>query len=124
MTPAWISTMTTMPTKHSYRRGDVVLVGLPNSDLVTYKTRPALIVQATNLSTGIAQTIVAMITSNRGRANHASRVEILLASPEGKQSGLLEDSVVMTDNLATVLEIGSLPMTDIDSALKHTLGLT
>lgn len=71
-----------------------------------------------------------MITSNRRRADHPSRVEILLVSLEGKQSGLLDDSVVMTDNLATVLEkrilqvIGSLPMTDIHRALKHTRGLT
>ena len=44
-------------------------------------------------------------------------------------SGLLSDSVVMTDNLATVFTqalertIGTLPMDEIDSALKHTLGL-
>jgi mRNA interferase MazF len=45
--------------------------------------------------------------------------------------GLRTDSVVMTDNLATVLEveieryIGSLPiMTTIDDALRNTLGLS
>ena len=43
--------------------------------------------------------------------------------------GLLADSVVMTDNLATVSEsaidrvIGSLPMSAVDAALRHTLGL-
>jgi len=63
------------------------------------------------------------------RAGHPSRVTILLDSPEGQQSGLLTDSVVMTDNLATILisaihrVIGSLPTPDIDAALKHTLGL-
>jgi mRNA interferase MazF len=73
--------------------------------------------------------IVAMITSNMNRAGHPSRVVILRSTPEGKQSGLLTDSVVMTDNLATNLEteidriIGILPMADIDKALKHTLGL-
>jgi len=42
---------------------------------------------------------------------------------------LLTDSVVMTDNLATVAEteidriIGALPMGNIDAALRHTLGL-
>ncbi len=64
------------------------------------------------------------------RANHPSRVKILLSSSEGKLSGLLADSVVMTDNLATIAEseidrvIGYLPTTKIDIALKHTLGLS
>ena len=50
-------------------------------------------------------------------------------STEGKQSGLLTDSVVMTDNLATIVTsavyrvIGSLPTAKIDKALKYTLGL-
>ena len=101
----------------------------PNSDLRTAKTRPALIVQAENLQTGLPQVIVAMITSKVFRANHPSRVLIRLSSDEGKQSGLLTDSVVMTDNLATILEIaidrkiGTLPMQEIDKALRHTLGL-
>jgi mRNA interferase MazF len=70
-----------------------------------------------------------MITSKVFRANHPSRVLISLSSPEGQQSGLLTDSVVMTDNLATIAEaaidrsIGTLPMTDIDMALRHTLAL-
>ena len=48
-------------------------------------------------------------------------------SQAGRQSGLLSDSVVMTDNLATIVEsalddvIGNIPMVDIDHALRHTL---
>ena len=68
------------------RRGDVVLVLFPNSDLQTAKRRPAPV--------------------------------------------LRPDSVVMTDNLATVLEteldskLGSLPeMSAVNAALKHTLAL-
>ncbi|MBI4671522.1 MAG: type II toxin-antitoxin system PemK/MazF family toxin [Chloroflexi bacterium] len=120
---------TTTPSKPAYKRGDVVLVLFPNSDLRTAKTRPALIVQAENLQTEIPQVIVAMITSKVFRANHPSRVLVTLDSSEGKQSGLLADSVVMTDNLATILEIaidrkiGTLPMKATDKALRHTLGL-
>src|SRR5437016_3909744 len=109
--------MTTMtPPKPVCKRGDVVLVLFPNSNLRTAKTRPALVIQADNLNTGLGQVVVAMITSQMTRASHPSRVHILLSSPEGKQSGLLTDSVVMTDNIATVIEvaisriIGSLPM--------------
>jgi mRNA interferase MazF len=70
-----------------------------------------------------------MITSRLFRANHPSRVTIFLSTPEGQQSGLLTDSVVMTDNLATIAEseidrvIGTLPMAEIDVALRHTLQL-
>lgn len=114
----------------NYKRGDIVLVLFPDSNLRTAKKRPALIVQANNLQTGLPQVIVAMITSNIARANHKSRVYVLLNSPEGKQSGLQTDSVIATDNLATVQEkfidkvIGSVPtMNKVESALAHTFGL-
>ena len=88
-----------------------------------------MIVQADDLQTELPQIIVAMITSQMFRAGHPSRVTILQRSLEGQQSGLLTDSVVMTDNLATIViaavhrVIGSIPTTEIDEALKYTLGL-
>ncbi len=113
-----------------YKRGNVVLVWFPHSDLQTFQRRPALVVQADNLGTGIPQVVLAMITSNSSRLGHPSRVFVPLSSPAGVVSGLAMDSVIMTDNLATVLEkaidsvIGTLPdMTDVDAALRHTLGL-
>jgi mRNA interferase MazF len=118
----------TLP-KPNYKRSDVVLVLFPHSDLRTAKPRPALIVQADDLNTGLSQVIVAMITSRLFRANHPSRVTVLRSTPEGEQAGFLTDSVVMTDNFATIAEseidrvIGTLPMTDIDKALRHTLRL-
>jgi mRNA interferase MazF len=121
-------TVTTQP-KPGYKRGDIVLVLFPNSDLRTAKQRPALIVQADALETGLPQVIVAMITSRMFRANHSSRVAILLSTPEGRQSGLLTDSVVMADNLATVMDsavdrvIGSIPMAAVDAALRRALSL-
>lgn len=87
-----------------YNRGDVVLVLFPNSDLRTAKRRPGLIVQINNLGTGLGQTIVAMITSNLARTGHPSRVFVSLATPFCPQTGLLADSVIMTDNLVTLLE--------------------
>lgn len=116
-------------TTRTFKRGDVVLVLFPHSDLQTAKPRPALIVQIDNLESGLSQVVVAMMTSRLFRANHPSRVLIKLDSPIGKGSGLLTDSVVMTDNLATISEIaidrviGKIPMTEVDKALKHTLGL-
>jgi mRNA interferase MazF len=113
-----------------YSRGDVVLVLFPDSNLSTAKRRPALVVQADNLNTSLSQTIVAMITSNLSRAGHRCRVSISLTSAEGRQTGLLSDSVIMTDNLATILDkaidrrIGSLlDVTEVDTALRYTLKL-
>ncbi len=86
----------------SVKRGDVALVLFPDANLRTAKRRPVLVVQSDQLNTGLRQHIVAMITSNLQRAGHASRVLIKLGSPEGSRSGLKTDSVVMTDNLATI----------------------
>lgn len=111
------------------RRGDVVLVLFPNSSLQSAKIRPALFVQADNLQTGLPQVIVAMISSQMFRAGHPSRVTILLSTPAGQQSGLLTDSVIMTDNIATITIsavhrlIGTLPMADVETAMRHTFSL-
>jgi mRNA interferase MazF len=112
------------------KRGDVVLVMFPNSDLQTAKRRPALVVQADGLETGIAQTVLALITSNPARRGHGSRIEVPLASPEARASGLRTDSVIMTDDLVTVADIlivrtiGVYPgMDKVDGALRTTLGL-
>ena len=112
------------------RRGDVILVLFPNSDMRTAKRRPALVLQRDNLASGLSQTIVAMISSNPARANHPSRITIPLASKAGKESGLRLDSWLMTDNLVTVLDseidsvLGKLPdMITAEAALRHTLAL-
>jgi mRNA interferase MazF len=112
------------------QRGDIVLILFPNSDLRTAKRRPALVIQRDNLASGLAQTIIAMISTNLARRGHASRVFISISSPEGKASGLRLDSVVMCDNLATVLEneidsvLGRLTnLAAVEAALKRTLAL-
>jgi mRNA interferase MazF len=72
-----------MPAKPVYKRGDAILVLFPHSDLLTAKLRPALVIQANNLKTGLHQIIVAMITSRLFRANHPSRMTVLPSSAEG-----------------------------------------
>ncbi len=71
-----------------------------------------------------------MISSNLARRGHPSRIFVAANSPEGRVTGIRLDSVVMTDNLATVLEreidsaLGRLSdLVDIDAALRYTLGL-
>jgi mRNA interferase MazF len=112
------------------KRGDVVIVPFPHSSGQAVQPRPALVVQTNNLALGISQVILAMITTNMQRRGHASRVFVQHGSQAGSASGLKSDSVVMTDNLVTVIEkaiksvIGHLPdMTAVDAALRHALGL-
>jgi mRNA interferase MazF len=112
------------------KRGDVVLVLFPNSDLRTAKRRPALVLQRDDLDNGLSQIIVAMISSNLARRGHPSRIFVSRNSTEGQTAGLRLDSVIMTDNLATILEtemdsvLGRLPdMKAVDVALKYTLAL-
>jgi mRNA interferase MazF len=113
----------------TYKRGDVILVNFPNSDLKTYKKRPALIVQADDITTDLSQKLVALITSNLIRQGE-TRVTVFKGSELGKEMGIRMDSVVVTDNLATVKDyaidkkIGH--CSDIESinvALKKALGL-
>lgn len=113
----------------TYKRGDVVLVRFPNSDLKTYKKRPALIVQGDGLNTGLPQTIVALITSNLARTG-PTRIAIKQNDAAGQTMGLRTDSVIVADNLATVLDreidkaVGYCPaMPQVEYALKLTLGL-
>ena len=54
-------TTTMQPKQKTIKRGDIALVLFPNSNLSSAKTRPALIVQADELQTGLPQIIVAMV---------------------------------------------------------------
>ena len=117
-------------TNGGYTRGGVVLVLFPSSDLHTARRRPALVLQADNLETGLPQLVIAMMTSRVFRGSHPSRVVVRRDSEAGRSAGVLSDSVVMIDNLGTVQlteidrQIGQLPMSEVDQALRHTLGLT
>lgn len=114
----------------SFERGDVLLLFYPDSNMRSGKTRPALVVQASRLNTGIPQIIVAMVTSKMIRAGHPSRITVPSGSQRSERMGLRSDSLVMTDNLTTVelaqvkRRIGRCDdMSDVDRALRHTLGL-
>jgi mRNA interferase MazF len=113
----------------SFPRGAVVLVAYPNSDLRSFKKRPALVVQAEHVITGLAQTVLALITSNLARTG-PTRVRVLRNSEAGSRMRLLVDSVIVCDTLQTVSTdaivrtIGVCPvMNQVDSALRTTLSL-
>jgi mRNA interferase MazF len=80
----------------------------------------------------LVNTIVAQITGTTNRALEATQVLIDLNTPEGRQSGLLFDSVVNCVNLVTLdktkvlRHLGNLPvsfMRKVNDALKVALEL-
>lgn len=114
------------------RRGDVVLALYPFAAGRGGSRRPALVVQNDPDNEQLHNTIVAQITTNLRRASEPTHLLIERTTPEGRQAGLLHDSVVSCSNLATVYEdridrvIGHLPeavMRRIDACLKAALGL-
>ena len=114
------------------RRGDVVLTYFPFASGSGGKRRPALVVGSDRDNRRLTNAIVAQITTTAGRATEPTHFLIEAATPEGQASGLLHDSVVSCNNLATVAEdrfnkvIGRLPpssMSRIDDCLKAALDL-
>ena len=113
-------------------RGDVVLVLYPFASGRGASRRPALIVQNDRDNRRLDNTIIAQITTNVRHVNDPTQLLIPWGTPEGQQAGLLHDSVVSCNKLATVHEerihrvIGHLPdvvMDRIDECLKAALGL-
>jgi mRNA interferase MazF len=114
------------------KRGDVVLAWYPFASGAGGKRRPCLIVQNDRDNQRLTNTIVAQITSNLQAASEPTQLLIRVSTPEGQQSGLLHDSLVSCNNLATIEQsligrvIGSLPdavMQQIDACLKAALDL-
>ena len=114
------------------QRGEVVLVDFPFASGQVSKVRPALVVQNDRDNARLTNTIVAQITSLTRRALEPTQLLIELATPEGRQSGLRQDSVVNCVNLATVEKVrvlrllGNLPaaaMSQANDCLKAALEL-
>ena len=116
----------------SVRRGDVALVRWPFSDGRGAKLRPAVVVQADRLNRRLSNTVLAAVTSNTKRATSPNQLLIVVATPEGRATGLLKDSAVACETLFTISRslltrrIGRLPdalIDDLDAYLRSALGL-
>jgi mRNA interferase MazF len=112
-------------------RGNVVTVDFSRYDPAD-KVRPALVVQNDRDNTRMAKTIVALVTSNIGRASGLTQYLIDRTHPDFTLSGLHRDSTVNCSNLYTVRQsdisriIGKLSpetMRKIDNCLKAALEL-
>lgn len=114
------------------KRGDVVLVHYPFTAGTGSKLRPALVVQCDHNNQRLTNVILAAITSTTHRSGEPTQLLIEVASLAGKHSGLIKDSVVTCENLATVAQsrvtrrLGSLPddvMTRINDCLKASIAI-
>jgi mRNA interferase MazF len=112
-------------------RGEVALAHYPFSSGVGSKKRPVLVIQNDRDNHRRINTIVIQITSNLRRAGDPTHCLIEIGTPEGQDSGLLQDSLVVCGNLATIefdlIErvIGQLPadaMARVEECLKVALG--
>jgi mRNA interferase MazF len=115
------------------QRGDVVLAWFPNATGVGGKKRPCVVIQNDEDNRKIANTVIAFITSTLSRRGDKSHVYIDVGTPEGKQAGLLHDSIISCNNLATIEQndvhkiVGSLaPATvqELNECLRAALEIT
>jgi mRNA interferase MazF len=113
-------------------RGDVVLCRFPHASQSLLKIRPALIVQSDYYNQRISNVLVAGITTKMDNASDRAHLLIDVATPEGQQSGLRQNSLVSCINLAVVPStrvdrvVGSLPhasMQMIDRCLRAALAV-
>jgi len=118
------------------KRGDVVIVDWPlfrAAGSLTSKPRPALVVQNDKDNTRLTNTILAMITSVTRRALEPTQLLVVITTPDGRRTGLRQDSVINCVNLLTVEQskviatIGDLSPSlqqAVNDCLKSALGLT
>ena len=91
-----------MPTL-AFKRGDVVLVPMAFVQGPGMKVRPAVVVQSDDLNGKLQSVIIAIVTSTNSRAkSEPSQLFLDLSTPDGKQTGLLHDSTVKCEHLATI----------------------
>ena len=116
-----------------YKRGDVVLAWYPLASATAASRRPCVVVQNDDDNRKLANTVVAQITTNLARVGDKSHVFIEAASTDGKKTGLLHDSVISCNNLATIGEnriqhriciLAPTTLQNLNDALKAALELS
>ena len=110
--------------------GDVVLAWFPNASGIGGKWRPSVVVQNNEDNRKIGNTVIAFVTSVLLRRGDKSHVFIDISTPEGKQTGLLKNSLVSCNNIATIEQnvisktIGSLAVStlkEVNACLRAAL---
>jgi mRNA interferase MazF len=114
------------------QRGDIILVDYPYTSSSEAKVRPVLVIQNDRDNQRLKNTIVAQITSQTQRSLEATQLLIKLATDEGQESGLRQNSVINCVNLLTISKdkilrkLGHLPnstLQKVNDCLKTALEL-
>ncbi len=114
------------------RRGDVILVRFPHPSGLRGKKRPAVIVQSDACAGVVGPFVVAEVTSNLTMASDPACLFIDASTPEGRDTGLVRDSVISCLVLVTIYEdtvsqvLGTMSPASrlkLDGCLKAALGL-
>jgi mRNA-degrading endonuclease toxin of MazEF toxin-antitoxin module len=114
------------------RRGDIVMTRFPHAGGNRGKKRPAVLIQADVYNATIKHFLMAEITKNLAAGSDPASFLIDVSTPEGKATGLDQNSVVCCLFLATVAEaritqvIGKLSdgmKAQLDACLKAALQL-
>ena len=110
-----------MPSTTTYKRGDVVLVPFPFTDLTTAKQRPALVISPDIFNSVRDDLLVAAITSQV--PSTLASDEFLVPSADLLPAGLPKASVIKLTKLVSlhrqliVKRIGALPPATVNSVL-------
>jgi mRNA interferase MazF len=113
-------------------RGDVGLARFPHAAGGRGRKRPVLVVQSDSYNQTLRHFIVAEFTTNIAAASDPAKFLVEIATPEGKATGLLQDSVITCLHLVTMSEERIRKVIDklspgmlqkIDICLKAALGL-
>jgi mRNA interferase MazF len=102
-----------MPSTTSYKRGDVVLVPFPFTDLSAVKQRPAVVLSPDSFNANNSDVVLAAITSHV--PSQLSEFELAIAAAELAVCGLPKPSVVKASKLVTIHQgiirrrIGAMP---------------
>lgn len=114
------------------KRGDVVLVRFPHPSGLRGKKRPAVVVQSDAYAGTLRTLVVAEVTKNLAMQGDPACLFIDVATPDGRATGLLVDSVVSglvldtvyVDTVTQVLgNLTSPLLAELDRCLKAGLGL-
>lgn len=90
----------TTPSTTRFRRGDVVLVPFPFTDLTDVRQRPGVVVSADWFNDSRPDLVLAAVTS-RIPASLGSD-ELLISGPDLAEAGLPSDSIIRAGKLFTI----------------------
>ncbi len=113
-----------MPSTTSYKRGDVVLVPFPFTDLSAVKQRPAVVLSPDAFNANNSDAVLAAITSHVPAK--LSEYELAIAANELAACGLPKPSVVKASKLVTLHQaiirrkIGAMPLPTVARILEQS----